>query len=1134
MRYEHGHLVTTMPAKNHFDGQMHSVEWFHNGEWRRIIDGVYPLQDAEILDDTLDCGGFCFTNELSPYPDEFLTDEEGKRMRDSEGNLIPNPNSIKHLKQLTPIRILWDSADDYVEITDDMSAEERAAAEAFNADLKVQIMGDAVIKNPIWRYRIVDEINIHNEGRIFKFAVKTVEATKLLELVQCDTMTFTNYLGRNYDGEELISIVPEEKGQAMSFLTYIKDVIKSPMKMGRTYKLPFAKQVIKNSISISWNSYEIYVERPDKVKEKVFWSENTTKDGWIDSGNRDYTFDMEGTYNIYYVVYVWSAGTGEISAEFKYPIEIYAKITERVDLKIPKVLHRILRAGETRRDGIERQRFVVDKKLEEKFANTRSPEFHITRATMWEALKMVAGHVHCIPRLNWDESTNSFRIITFDELGGMEECNLKAMHNNKPIAWDVRKSLDSYCGEINTYVDNLVNTKDEAMGCIVEPYEGGWKSARAKQGELIVKEDTVIFNMIRPNMRVSKLEIKYGDKEADITKYLYEAAEYETLSNFNGSYPRTTAYALKVEQGGKEISELDHSSKSLDLTGVYEIFEKKAICNILDVENFDNPLSIKLKDLQYRITYSPISSARIVQDKPYLEDCNGYSRNYNVAGNTIESEYLGEHLKGAIARIGNDIEYRTYMFERGKNVPKPGQILDGKYIMKVTTQMSTVLFIKCTLVLCGDYNQKHEYVAIDSSIRYYDVSEKQSVERHVNYRERVVIGDETAKSENVPMITSAAIELYSKVFDGNLIDNQISWAWFKGKNAKAILLPCLSQAEGNSMIFNFACNDNYGAGYAITKSINENIAVQSNVPYGDIFGEFETLDLILGNKVGMDNISEEERKTLPDELPEWKSTTKPEGLFTTGENPLIISKDSREQLNFTYQLNSVVNRKSIILGSELNRSNPLITDTKQRTIACYWLPKKINKFATVIDVSNGTIVQCSPVTDADNRRFYLPSVQNLSGFDAESICWVDVTDGVHNAKLIIGENRQVKSGENSSPIWFTFNANSSEFFPKNVTVTCAFKDTGFSGGEIAPYSENRPARIAAKFADSIIVQNNTGTDITIVNVSGRIIADTNSCILANNAEKHYFKNANNYISTNGCIVTYICEEKTYTKAADYQ
>ena len=1058
MKFENGVLTTTMPAGSQFDKQIHSVEWFHNGAWHRIPDTIYPLQDSEILDDTLDCGGFCFTNELKPYPDE--------QIKDSNGNWVDNPNSIKYLKQLTPIRILWDSKDNYREEDRDLGPGEYALAVKHNESLKKQLNGKEAVQNPLWRYRVVDEVNIHNEGRLFKFTVKTVEATKLLELVQCDTLTFTRKLGREVaigsiqeglsytqltDYSTLFEqgIIKKPDGTATEHSDYrctieTKSTIQTPIKVGNSFNIPILKWFCAKvhsqvqgyaGIKVVLVNLEDYSETP--LFEYEVWVNNAEY-----NKPHPHRCNEAGGYLIRYYHKDWGCYVEIPFSVVEVLDETIGEdnISSYMDLSIKDVLERILSVGKTRRKGIDSQKFILDEALDDEFYSGQAPEFCITRATIWEALKTVAGHGHRIPRLNWDEETKTFRKVSFDKLGEMQECQLKALHDNTPIAVDVRKSLDSYCGEIDTYVDNLVNTKDEAMGCIVEPYAGGWKSARASDGELIVKDDTVVFNMSRPNMRVSKLEIKYNGKEADITKYLFEAAEYKTLSSFEGSYPHSTSVALKYEQGGKEITEIAHTSNSYTdiIPGIGELFKTEAIINIAKSKGITIERS-KFKDIQYRITYSPISSARIVQKKPYSEDCNGYSRVYNVAGNTIESEYLGEHLKGAIARLGNDIEYRTYMFERGKDVPKPGTMLDGKYIMKVTTQMNTVHFIKATLVLSSDYNQKNEYVAIDSSIRYYDVSEKQSYERHCNYGENIFIGDFIVRgSKNVPLSNYDTVESFIKVFREAATNEQVSWVWCEGTTKSygaytpnapnAVLLPCLSQAEGNSLVFNFVYVDNYSAGWRISYPSSSTQSIQTQVSYGNIYGELEDLHFELGNDAGINDY-----QRSYNDLPLWNGE-KPNGILSTGDKPLIISKDSREHLNITVQLHCVANRKTIVIGTALCKGNPLVTSSEPRRISCYFLPYRINKFATTIDVSNTDIVKngCYKVGDDFTAvhtidmpcRAYLPSVQNKSGKTMQSICWVDESESLTNAKLIIGENSDVKQGESSQEIWFNFEANS--------------------------------------------------------------------------------------------------------------
>ncbi|MEG1663281.1 MAG: hypothetical protein RR338_04780 [Clostridia bacterium] len=427
-----------------------------------------------------------------------------------------------------------------------------------------------------------------------------------------------------------------------------------------------------------------------------------------------------------------------------------------------------------------------------------------------------------------------------------------------------------------------------------------------------------------------------------------------------------------------------------------------------------------------------------MQKKQYINDNTGFSRIYNVSANTVESEYLGEHLKGAIARIGNDVETRTYVFNRPRDVPNTGQLLDGQYISQVICEIATPLNIKATVVLSKDFNQKNEYVAIDSNFRLYDVSEKQSSDRHINYGENVVIGNEIPNLNNIKqMATLKSVEIFRGCFTGKKDDLQISWASFQGKSKKypnitidepkSILLPCISQAEGNSLMFNFACRDNYGAGYQINNERNSDSAYrtsQTMVPYGNMYGEFETMDLCFGNYWGIGDINKDD---LPKTLPEWTQANLPNGLFSTGNYPLNISKDSRECINFTYQLHFVVNRRDIIVGPALGQNNPLVTNNKGKQATCYLLAEPLNKFADYVNLTKGATKITSgylPSTATlTEKKFCLPAITNTTTFTAKAIAWVDESGGGGIGKLIVGENIEILPSGRSKEIWFNFTAN---------------------------------------------------------------------------------------------------------------
>ncbi len=186
------------------------------------------------------------------------------------------------------------------------------------------------------------------------------------------------------------------------------------------------------------------------------------------------------------------------------------------------------------------------------------------------------------------------------------------------------------------------------------------------------------------------------------------------------------------------------------------------------------------------------------------------------------------------------------------------------------------------------------------------------------------------------------------------------------------------------------------------------------------------MNLRFGNHAAF---SEAVKEDLPAVMPLWKDSTPPVGLMETGDAPLIIDKDSREQLNVTIQLAMVATRRSIIIGSALCKNNPLVVDNNNRASACYFLTAPINKFDEYIDVTAGYRVsdEYAPTEVTANGKgfeFVLPPIKNTSGKDVRSIVWVDESEGKQKAKLIIGENASVKVGDESKEIYFQALANS--------------------------------------------------------------------------------------------------------------
>ena len=89
-------------------------------------------------------------------------------------------------------------------------------------------------------------------------------------------------------------------------------------------------------------------------------------------------------------------------------------------LTVSDVLQRIASVCETRRNGIEEPRFVIDPVILAKYNSLPCPEFGFSRQTLWEMLLQIGDYIHAIPRLISDVDEN-WNVVSFDFLGSQED-----------------------------------------------------------------------------------------------------------------------------------------------------------------------------------------------------------------------------------------------------------------------------------------------------------------------------------------------------------------------------------------------------------------------------------------------------------------------------------------------------------------------------------------------------------------------------------------------------------------------------------------------------------------------------------------------------------------------------------------
>ena len=890
-----------------------------------------------------------------------------------------------------------------------------------------------------------------SEPKLYDHTLELVELTKLLEREVCDTMTVTNYLGHDFTAGaapvDPVYEITNDIGNPRNIETQVMTpILYSPQVIGNTIRVPIVrvKATIGNAGS-KWLQYQLSVVAPDG-SETYFGtpSENgnpqifgADSNGGVypEAGNPDfnYTLTQEGTYLFkgYHDNSFPDGATRAITTTFS--VSAIRVLSAGDDWDISEVVRRLLSAGVTRKTS-EKQKFKFDSAQNTKFASMKSPEFFFTRGTLRDALSTVGGYIHAIPRLVDDGEEQL--TVKFDMLseGGQYAGTLP------PAVYDDKQLIgDEYAGTFDSTVQNMLNTTNAETAAVVEPSAGTFRAINAAPGGFrIAANAEPVIPTDKPIYQVKKLEFWYSvendERAVDITPYVYENAEYSTLSSFGGAYPYSKSYALVYTQGQKNISGLTFV-KSATSTDTLDSDYEYALVNILKLATGNDSISANnMAGYQFRITYIPYVTARVKQRKPYLTHPVDNTLIYNQAGNSVESEYYGENIRGAIMRTGNTSQTKTYIFGHYDDIPKIGQRIGRDYVAKVDAEYAKT-YIKATVVTVKGFNKLAEYTGINSNYRLYDISEKQSVDRQINYSETCLITQRTdlnaaTLAKNVGSASRAGVlAIAETVGRGSPHDTQlrISAVELISKSGRdpgtpetpapgTQIDPRIAQAAGafacgNSIVLYTQMLDNFGAGYqAIEVSNNKYQRAQKLVPYGDTFGNISTAQVKWGTTITPTASGATPAPAFA--YPEAQGSTAVGNPYFTNE--LAISKDSREALSFVYQLHFQADDFNIIIGAGLAKYSVPVQGVQKAYLATYFLPNALDPATKIVDTTGGLIALGIPYTELSSGGvtygFKITTAANPLAGGAKS--WAIVHPDTK--ELILGANGEFAQGAKDS------------------------------------------------------------------------------------------------------------------------
>lgn len=855
---------------------------------------------------------------------------------------------------------------------------------------------------------------------LYDWSIQTLELTKLLERDFIGSMTATKPLTKVFDIDAtaypVISCrkrIDYGEWRDISVDDSIF-VISGIPTFELAYVVPHNFNFDTSWITVDTSYSNNWVVAPTT---KVYFKGELVEDGaWI------YIADKVGSYTIRQTATVHETtliDNNEYELTVDWTISTYENQVPKHPFTITSVVERLLYAGVTRRN--EEQKYTLDTAFATKYAEVEAPEFAFTNSTLLDALFQIGGKIHAIPRLVCAEGNDLQYIVTFDELGGNEEVG------DKMPQWAYEEQtidINDYCDTLDSPAQNLVNSSNIDKGCISD-FGDQFITIRTENTQVEISADTMAVRTAMPIKQMVKCEIVYDGTIYDITPYVYEVAEYNTLSTlYTSTYPYSKGYALCYSIGGDTITGLNN--KQTTPTIIQGLDEQYAIINILNAVSGLSLESATFTDyinLAFRVTYVPIVTARVTQKRPIKSDTNGNTLVYNQGANMVETSAFGQKMRGAIARLGLETTRRTYDFDTFANLPEVGQKIDGEYIAQVDCAYYPTK-VRATVLLTPNFNQLSQYVGLDTNYRLYDVSERQTVDRFINYNEIVEVGDNEYSSTDTIMsvdllkkMTIATIEHLGEV---ERVDTAMSVSYDQDGNEienSAVLLPVASFPFGQSLAFVCSFVDNYGAGYQAVDKFEidgKSKRVQRLVPYADNLGEIDKLALYYLNEQAWHNaeqIGDNKQSALyPQATDDTRAFYETHSPMNTGAYPFVLAKDSSEKIGITYQVHFQANRPSVIIGNGLTENCPLVNNEIGEKPYAYAFTHELNNLSTIDiakEIAEGTATQISYSRYATaNGIEYTP---------------LGITEGT-KSWAFVDENNNIYFGENTTsatPIFLT-------------------------------------------------------------------------------------------------------------------
>lgn len=908
------------------------------------------------------------------------------------------------------------------------------------SEIRIDITDGATTKSYYYIIATDRSQELPNGSGKYKHEIHLLERTKLLEGIYCQSLTFTNAKGRDWSITDKKSIPTIESAGEQDpiainvFNSLLNEQVNPP------YELPSADTIAQLIMSAHGNTvtYSAGQNGNNPVIQVLDDANNVIASTYDVSQNLIVEVPSSTNivkYNITFRYYAndYPDDINETTYDVVYQIAVVRNQYPLKPWTVTDCINRCLDLAEPLISDYT-PRYRLNPMQAEKYDKIRAPEFTMTQCTLREQLKVIGGFIHAEPRLGGYAENGVYKEdwIFFDEYGIGEQAKIA---NKSYIYKAFSHDINEYCTHIETSASNVVNRLNYAQGVITDPNANNGSTLRTDSVNVMVTDtnsyaDTQFKIYDIPNQIGGVFVTLYNPDgsalvaDVDITPYVFEEHEYQNLSSYKGTYPYAKAYAVYYTRGERGIKGLFFKQDN----AITQAYDNYAILNIINAvagtdykaDDFD----YDYQNIAFKIKYVPIYDTKFSHSKQTVSLTDKpFSRVYNQSENLIETRFYGENVKGVAQRLGNIEQERTYLLKSLNDIPSIGEMIGEYFIAEVKCEVQPTVF-KCQVSLTKDFNRLSQYVGISSNKRVFEVSENSAYIRDILIKNYIVISD----ADKVVSAGNSCIRSIYPVRNLFLAPAQpqapitavVGEAGDKNAGSgRKIILPVISSAFGNTMVFSWDYKDNYSAGTEV--AFQNNAYWQTDIPYSNYYGRAWWYKFYLLNAPANGGI--DQARTV-----EYLGNTPETNIKTPAS--YLLRKDSREILSFNYEVEFVTTEQNIVVGSALANACELVSGTSYTENArVYFFNREISKFGNSIEELSSSVISAgTPIVSVINDTemqisISVPNYENIKSWailtpttltqetvedEDGNVTTIDIVTG---GEVLVARNKAFTAGE---------------------------------------------------------------------------------------------------------------------------